>query len=383
METTRLRRATICARAIGIDMRNITVRTHLRQLRQALGQQQWSGAVLAGAAGAVAFAGVLLFVSFGGLATAAPEPVAGHVQAEVAPPLAVNQLIEPNHTIDVEPTLDQVIDKRPDPRLAPGRVAIGVPLSADNAPLSEIRVGATLDILAALPETADGPGRVGPAVSGARVAALRQSGDQLVALLDLPGDAAVQLGHLVRLGVAVTYVARTDTANWQEIPSLTTDEARARLGLAARPSSAPTPPAPIPIPTPEPPNPQPAHQEVSEVHFVTYPGIELDTIEQRFDIDEETLLAANPDLPSSGELAPGTEVVLPDLYGFFYRVQPTDTWKSLSDRYHLSADWLQKINGMPPGNTQLHAGDGLLIPANTPAWATAPRGPPGGSQPDG
>ena len=350
-----------------------------------MGQQQWAGAALAGAAGAVAFAAVLLLVSFGDLATAAPEPLAEQSQVEVAqatPTTDVNQLIGANQAIDLEGAVNQVIDNHhPGERLAPDRVAVGVPLSADNAPLSEIHVGAMLDILAALPETADSPGTVGPAVSGARVAALRQNGDQLVALLDLPGDAAVQLGHLVRVGATVTYVARTDTANWPEIPSITTDEARARLGLTARQVNAPTPPAPIP--TPEPPKPQPAPQEVSEVHFVTYAGVDLDTIEQRFEVDEETLLTANPDLPMTGELTPGTEVVLPDLYGFFYRAQPTDTWKSLSDRYHVSAYWLQKINGLPPGNAQLHAGDGLLIPASRPAWAAAPRGPPGGSQPDG
>jgi hypothetical protein len=247
-----------------------------------------------------------------------------------------------------------------------GHSAIGVRLKADSVPLAHIRVGAVLDVLATLPDGPDGPGVVGAVVTGARVLAVTPSSDHADVLLDAPADKALLLGHLVRGGLPLAYTVREMADEPREFRVLTLDETRARLSLVPR--------ATAPGPSPEPAAAalvQPLAREVSEVHFVVYTGVDLDLIERRFQVGETALRVANPGLVLSGPLVAGTELTVPNLYGFFYRVRPEDTLDSLSQRYSVSSERVRLINGLAQG-AALPVGDGLLIPTEPPTWAVVP-----------
>jgi spore germination protein len=102
------------------------------------------------------------------------------------------------------------------------------------------------------------------------------------------------------------------------------------------------------------------------VHFVTYDGVDLATVERRFDVSAQALQRANPMLDEASEPSPGTELVIPGLFGFSYRAQVGDTWQTLAAAYSLSADELARINGLPV-DSPLPPGTTLLIPATVSA----------------
>jgi len=255
-----------------------------------------------------------------------------------------------------------------------GHMAVGLRLKADSVPLAQLHPDAVLDVLVTLPDGPDGPGLVGPVVSGARVVAVTVSSDYADVLIEAPADATMLLGHLVRRGLPLAYTVRQVADQPRATTLLTLDEARARLALAPRvpaanPTLAPSTPAPS-TPAPSTPAPAPSASAlvlpvsagVSEVHFVVYAGVDLDLIKRRFGVTEARLLAVNPQLVASEPLVPGVELVIPDLYGFFYRVQSGDTLESLGQRYEVSSEQVRLVNDLP-ANVGLRVGDGVLIPA--------------------
>ncbi len=305
---------------------------------------RWSGALGASAIGACTF----------GLALAALTLMngsLGHSEPSIAPTLPS----------PVPPTAVPAPAESLATRLSAGRVGIGAPLTPDTAPLAEIRVGAVLDVLATVAPEGDRPASVGQVVSDARVLELTsRDARSATVLLDVSENDGILLGYLVRRGIPLTYAVRTATERPAEFSSLSVDEARKRLGIgrpAIQPTAASTAPA----------APQP---DASEVHFIVYDGVDLPGIEQRFGISEAALLEANPDLRASEPLVTGSELRIPDLYGFYYRVQPGDTWATLVQRHAVSGEELSRINALSTDDPP-QVGAGLLIPAQQPDWARA------------
>ncbi|MBV8717382.1 MAG: LysM peptidoglycan-binding domain-containing protein [Chloroflexi bacterium] len=302
-----------------------------------------TGPVIAAGVGVFTFAAVLLVLSStlnGQTQNTAPASAATPVE-EAPQPTAV--VAAANISISTH--------------LPPGHVAIGVPFSGGSAPLNEIHVGVHVDVLASFPESASGPGFVGQIVSGAQVLQLAASGDHSAsALLDVPAESGMWLGHLVREGVPLTYTVRTEQQTGSAYPSLTASEVLARLtGLRA--SGKPTA---VPAATPEPQTVQ--DHEVSQVDFVAYEGVTVTDIQQRFGVTEAALRAANPTVDDIAVLEPGTELVIPGLYGFAYTVRVGDTWTSLSSTFGISVEALARVNGLPE-ETLPAVNTLLLIPA--------------------
>jgi hypothetical protein len=325
----------------------MTVKTHLQNLAA------WprSGAGIATLSGLGAFSLALALLSLEGF------------DAQRSPAV----LVERPHLVESAPLSTAAARRSLSAGILAGHSAVGVRLKADSVPLAHIRIGAALDVLATLPDGPDGPGLVGAVVTGARVVAVTPSNDHADILLDAPADEAMLLGHLVRGGLPLAYTVREMADEPRALRVLTLDETRARLSLAPRvtaPAPPPEPAAAAPV--------QPLAPGVSEVHFVVYTGVDLDLIEHRFEVSEAALRTANPAVVLSEPLVAGTELIVPGLYGFFYRVRPEDTLDSLSQRYRVSAERVRLINGLGQG-VGLPVGDGLLIPTQPPTWAVVPR----------
>jgi LysM repeat protein len=286
------------------------------------------------------------------------------------------------HTSIAVPSLLRGPEPTPVPTLTPslaagmvaGHMAVAVRLKADSVPLASLHVGAVVDVLASVPEGPDGPGLVGPVVKGVRVLASTPATDHADVLLEAPADAAMLLGHLVRSGLPLTYTVRDAAYEPEAFPVLTLDETRARLSLAPRAIAPPPPRAQatsvVPmsvVPT------QPMATEASEVHFVVYAGVDLDGVETRFEVSEAALKAANPMLVPTQPLVEGTELVVPDLFGFAYQVRAEDSLDSLAARFNVAPERVRRVNDLAP-ERPLVSGERLLIPAPRPVWAAAATG---------
>ena len=269
----------------------------------------------------------------------------------------------PNSAEGAEPTaLPLIASDSLARRIPAGHVAVGVRMKADSVPLASLHVGAALDALVTMPAAPEGSGVVGAVVTGARIVAVSAKSDHADVLLAVPSADAMVLGHLARGGLPTAYTVRDPSDGASTPPVLTTDDMRAYLKLAQpKTTSLSLHEAPLAAP----PQVSPGAPEVSAVHFVVYTGVDLALIEQRFAVSSAALQAANPYLQLSEPLVVGTELVVPDLYGFLYRVAPEDTLDSVSQRYAVTPERLQAVNGLLPG-VQLLGGSGLLIPAGPP-----------------
>jgi hypothetical protein len=177
------------------------------------------------------------------------------------------------------------------PQVAPGQVAIGVPIAGSEPLVRDVHLGDRLDVLATVASAAGDQPVTAIVVRGATVLRPASGGDPL--LLEVAAPQAVELAHLILGGTHLGYTVWSHaSAGPSESPPLAEPTARALLGLGS--ASAQAPPASQPPPTPTP------------------------------------IPLASP-------------VVLPGS-GFLYQVQPGDTWDTVAAIFGTSAAELRQWN---------------------------------------
>lgn len=150
------------------------------------------------------------------------------------------------------------------------------------------------------------------------------------------------------------------------------------MAMAAGPrtlsSIAPTP-TPSPTPTPAP--------RTTVTVYRVQPGDNLYLIAQRFELEQDTIVWANPELESNPDLLRiDQELKIPPTDGVLHTVQAGDTLAAIAARYKVepSAILAYAPNGLSDAST-LVAGQQLMVPGGvrpapprpTPAPASAPR----------
>ncbi|MDE5083026.1 MAG: M23 family metallopeptidase [Trichodesmium sp. St15_bin1_1] len=76
------------------------------------------------------------------------------------------------------------------------------------------------------------------------------------------------------------------------------------------------------------------------------PGETIKTIAEQYNLISPTLLAFNQVL-RQGQVAVGTEIVIPPYNGIAIKVPIGKTWKSVAENYNIRADTLYEVNGCP------------------------------------
>ena len=95
-------------------------------------------------------------------------------------------------------------------QLAPGEVAVGVPISGSEPLLRDVRPGDHLDVLATVQSGPSNQPVTAVIVRGARVLRPAEAGDSL--LLEVPAAQAMALAHLVLVGTHLGYLVWSPAA---------------------------------------------------------------------------------------------------------------------------------------------------------------------------
>jgi LysM repeat protein len=94
------------------------------------------------------------------------------------------------------------------------------------------------------------------------------------------------------------------------------------------------------------------------------PGDTLDTIAAELGLDVGALWWSNRALLQSGPLAPGMQLMVPNIHGFLYQVQSGDTWDSIATTFGLPTLLVQQLN-QPSRSDQPRPGELVFIPRPT------------------
>jgi lysostaphin len=82
------------------------------------------------------------------------------------------------------------------------------------------------------------------------------------------------------------------------------------------------------------------------------PGDTLESIARQYNLIPATLIGMNPSLQSShlpsGNLAVGSQIVIPPYNGIKVNATPGETWQQLAERYQVRSDVLFEANGCQP-----------------------------------
>lgn len=251
------------------------------------------------APGLIIAAGVLTFgVVFSLLELAHFKPEPG--QTEVTPLPRSASMLAPTPAVAVDPESFA-------PRIAPGDVALGVPVGGSEALLHAVHQGDRLDIVASLASPRDGQPLTAVVVRGATVLQPPTNGDPL--LVQVGQQDADMVAHLVMAGTHLGFILWPANANADpETPPVLDDRTvRAALGLLAPPTPAPAATA-APLPTSPPSSAVPLAQAATDS-------------------------------------------------GFLYQVQKNDTWESIAAIFGISVDavrqWNEATNEAPPAPGRL------------------------------
>ncbi|WAH38415.1 LysM peptidoglycan-binding domain-containing protein [Alicyclobacillus dauci] len=126
--------------------------------------------------------------------------------------------------------------------------------------------------------------------------------------------------------------------------------------------------------------------------YVVKPGDTLYQISKKTGVRIPLLLASNPQIQNPGQLMPGMTMVIPELgkpakagttaapgtgmqgdkqsttpyFGFVWphKVQPGESWHSISQKYGVSFEQLKHVNPEMSPNMQLHLGTVMYIPSS-------------------
>jgi cell wall-associated NlpC family hydrolase len=113
------------------------------------------------------------------------------------------------------------------------------------------------------------------------------------------------------------------------------------------------------------------------MHYEVRPGDSLRGLAERFDISESTIRWAN-NLPSSGDLTPGQELVILPVSGVLYATQAGDTVGSIAERFQSDGSSIEQINQISD-STHLSAGTQIVVPGGRIDDVRAPVSSPGPS----
>lgn len=140
----------------------------------------------------------------------------------------------------------------------------------------------------------------------------------------------------------------------------------ARFGALAiaQPTEEPAATATVTLATAEPPTPTPTPPRTEVITYRVQPGDNLWLIAQRFNLNQDTLVWANPEIESDpDQLKIGQELAIPPVDGVVHTVRAGETLAAIAQRYQV--DVQQILAYAPNGITDpasLRAGQRLMIP---------------------
>jgi cell wall-associated NlpC family hydrolase len=105
-------------------------------------------------------------------------------------------------------------------------------------------------------------------------------------------------------------------------------------------------------------------------HYETQAGDTVSSLADKFDISENTIIWTN-NLPASGQLTPGQELVILPISGVLYTAQGGESLADLAQRYQSDGAAIAQVNDLSPRATPT-AGQQLIIPGGRVEAASLP-----------
>jgi cell wall-associated NlpC family hydrolase len=104
----------------------------------------------------------------------------------------------------------------------------------------------------------------------------------------------------------------------------------------------------------------PPSERLQITHYETQAGDSVSSLADKFDISENTIIWTN-NLPSSGQLTPGQELVILPISGVLYTAQGGESLTDLAQRFQSDGAAIAQVNDLSP-HVSPTAGQQLIIP---------------------